>query len=98
MFGSQLIATLEKVPMRTTPVSTPFIRLICPSNACCSCGSLRSGRGQANAAFAAFEKRHAPFLLQIGNHLADRGLRVGKRLRRAGKTAGLDRLDKGKVF
>ena len=80
------------------PADLPLQRLLLLQEPAQKRQHLRSGRGQANAAFAAFEKRHAPFLLQIGNHLADRGLRVGKRLRRAGKTAGLDRLDKGKVF
>ena len=59
---------------------------------------LRPLRGQENAALAALQKRHAPLALQIGDHFADRGLRVAKRLRRAGKAAGLDGFDKGEVF
>ena len=59
---------------------------------------LFSGRGQADAALAPLEKRHAPFRLQIRNHLADGGLRIVERLRRAGKAARLHGFDEGEIF
>ncbi len=55
-------------------------------------------RGQPHACAAPFQQRELPLGFKIGDHAADPGLGIGKRLRRLGEAAEFHGLDKCKML